>query len=183
MIKRVRGLLFVDYVRMVRGRKDVDWSKHLEPEDEAFLLTKVDPSAWYPMSTFERLGLAILREIAHGQLEGVRMWGRFQVDAGLSQFPMLLAEGDPRDTLMRFDVLAAGFFDDGALAVKDIEDKHAIVRIAYGMSALAEETACTQSLGFFERLVERAGGKSVSAEFKTRAWKGDTATRIALDWD
>lgn len=183
MVNRVRGLLFVDYVRMVRGRKDVDWSKHLTAEDQPFISGKIDPQGWYPMATFERLGLAILAEIGHGQLEGVRMWGRFQVDAVLTQFPMLLAKGDPRDTLMRFDVLAAGFFDEGALSIRDIEDTHAIVQIKYGMSAPAEETASTQSLGFFERLVEVAGGRSVSAQFKTRAWKGDTATRIALDWE
>lgn len=147
------------------------------------LLTRVDPTGWYPMATFERLGLAILREIGKGQLDGVRMWGRFQVDAVLAQFPMLLADGDPRDTLMRFDVLAAGFFDEGALGVRDVEDGHAIVQIVYGMSDLAEETACTQSLGFFERLVERAGGKCVSAKFEQRAWAGDRATRIALDWE
>jgi hypothetical protein len=127
LVKRVRGLLFVDYVRMVRGRKDVDWSKHLRPEDLACIGQKIDPQGWYPMATFERLGLAILHEIAHGQLEGVRMWGRFQVDAVLAQFPMLLAAGDPRDTLMRFDVLAAGFFDEGALTIGDVEDGHAVV--------------------------------------------------------
>jgi hypothetical protein len=75
--RHVRGILFVDYVRMVRGRKDVEWKKYLEPEDFVVLSQVIDPDGWYSMETFERLGVGILREIAHGQLEGVRMWGRF----------------------------------------------------------------------------------------------------------
>ncbi|NJR72425.1 MAG: hypothetical protein HC782_05355, partial [Gammaproteobacteria bacterium] len=44
------------------------------------------------METFERLGVAILKEIAHDLQEGVRMWGRFQVLASRKQFPDLVAD-------------------------------------------------------------------------------------------
>lgn len=33
MNRHVRGPLFVDYVRMLRARKDVVWSNTLPPED------------------------------------------------------------------------------------------------------------------------------------------------------
>jgi hypothetical protein len=181
--ERVRGFLFVDYVRMIRGRKDVDWSKHLEPEDLEIVASRVDPDAWYPMATFERLGLAILREIAHGSQDGVRMWGRFQVDAVRKVFPSLVAEGDPRDTLMRFRVLAGSFFDEGTLEVVSVDDDHAVVAIAYGMSPPAEETASTQALGFFERLVELSGGKNVAARFTEKAWEGRPRSVLDVYWD
>lgn len=183
MADRVRGFLFVDYVRMIRGNKAVDWSKHLEPEDLSIIEGRVEPEGWYPMKTFERLGLAILHEVAKGSLDGVRMWGRFQVDAVRKQFPHLVAEGDPRDTMMRFGVLAASFFDDGTLEVVSADDDHAVVSLAYRMGRDAEETASTQSLGFFERLVEVSGGKNVSARFKAKAWEGAPRTVIDLYWD
>jgi hypothetical protein len=181
--ERVRGVLFVDYVRMVRAMKDVDWSKYLELRDMAIVGERIDPDAWYPMATFERLGIGILHEVARGQLDGVRMWGRFQVDAVKKQYPHLLAEGDPRETLMRFDVLAGSFFDPQALRVVAVSDDDATISIDYGMSDVAEETACHQSLGFFERLAELAGAKAVSAAFKSKAWAGDDLTLLKLHWD
>jgi hypothetical protein len=181
--KNVRGILFVDYVRMVRSTKHVDWSKHLNEADLRIISERVDPEGWYPMSTFERLGLGILREIAQGQLDGVKMWGRFQVDAVCRGFPAIVSEGDPRETLMRFDVLAGSFFEPSALRVLAVSDSDGLVEVRYGMSPVAEETASHQTLGFFERLVEIGGGKAVDARFKSRSWAGDTRTIIALNWD
>lgn len=182
MIRRVRGILFVDYVRMIRSQKQIDWTVHLYPEDMAIIGEKIDPEAWYPMETFERLGLAILRTIAMGQLDAVRMWGGFQVASVRRMFPNLIAENDPAETMMRFRVLANSFFDYGALKVELVEHDHAEVAIVYGMSQLAEETACTQTLGFFERMVEISGAISIDGRFKTRSWLGDDKTIIELFW-
>ena len=182
MIRRVRGILFVDYVRMLRAQKTVNWRDHLPAEDIWFLSTRIDPDAWYPMETFERLGLAILRTIAMGQLDAVRMWGGFQVGSVRRMLPNLIAEGDPQETMMRFRVLATSFFDYGALTVETVEHDHAVVSVLYGMSQLAEETACTQTLGFFERMVEVSGAISIDASFTARSWLGDEKTLIDLFW-
>ena len=55
-MRHVRGVLFLDYVRMLRSQKAVDWAQHMTPEDAAYLATKIEPDAWYPMTTFERFG-------------------------------------------------------------------------------------------------------------------------------
>src|SRR6185436_14336279 len=55
-MRQVRGVLLVDYVRMLRSQKSVDWSRHLEPQDLQYLETHIDPAGWYPMATFERMG-------------------------------------------------------------------------------------------------------------------------------
>ena len=109
--RHVRGALFVDYVRMIRALKGVAWAKHLQPADMPYLEARIDPTAWYPMATFERMGLAILAEIAHDQLELVEAFGRASVDGLLAQHPMLLAADCPRDTLMPFQSFRIGFFD------------------------------------------------------------------------
>ncbi len=167
---------------MVRSQKQVDWSVHLYPEDLEIIGKKIDPEGWYPMETFERLGLAILRTLAMGQLDAVRMWGGLQVDSVRAMFPNLVAEGDPQETMMRFRVLANSFFDFGALQVELVEHDHAVIAVAYRMSPLAEETASTQTLGFFERLVTLAGATSIQACFRARSWMGDEKTLIELFW-
>ena len=74
--------------------------------------------AWYPMETFERMGLAILTDLAQGDLGTVRIFGRLSIDWLCQTYGNLVAPGDPRDTLMRFQVLRRGFFDYPALEIR-----------------------------------------------------------------
>lgn len=181
--RHVRGALFVDYVRMLRSRKDMDWAKHLEPVDIAFLSQRIDADRWYPMDTFERMGLAILSEIAGGDLAAVKEWGRLSIDGLQLVHPDLVTAGDPRETLMKFHVLRTGFFDFPALVVEEINDCEASVEIAYQMGKLAEEAASNQALGFFERLLELTGVREPQLYFAKRSWVGDRATLLVMSWE
>lgn len=181
-MRRVKGILFLDYVRMLRGRKGIDWSVHLPPEDVAHLHASIDPAGWYPMETFERMGNAILRVIARDDLVAVRIWGRYSVDQLAQANPMLLAPGDPIETLNRFRVLRSTFFDFDALELLLLVDESAEVAIHYHMGMPAEEAASVQTMGFFERLLEMSGARGVDARFRQRSWKGDPRTLLALSW-
>lgn len=180
--RNVKGILFADYVRMIRSHKGVDWALQLPREDLFYLRTPIEPLEWYPMETFERLGDAILREVAANDLEAVRMWGRMTVDQLLVATPSLLAPGDPIETLMRFKVQRATYFDFQALEVPTLVEDHAHVVIHYFMGAIAEEAASFQTMGFFERLLEKAGASSISARLRERAWAGDARTLLELAW-
>jgi hypothetical protein len=180
--RNVKGILFADYVRMIRSHKSVDWSTRLPREDMFYLRTKVEPDEWYPMETFERYGNAILQEVASGDLEAVRMWGRMSVDQLTAMTPALVAEGDPVETMMRFRVQRATYFDFEALEIPTLTVDHAHVVIHYFMGDIAEEAASHQTMGFFERLLERAGAKEISARFLERSWAGDGRTLLALSW-
>jgi hypothetical protein len=50
------------------------------------------------------------------------------------------------------------------------------------MSHVAELAACTQTVGAFEELVKRAGGRDVVARFTRRAWEGDGTTAFEVTW-
>jgi hypothetical protein len=65
---RVKGILFVDYVRMLRAHKGVDWAERLPAEDLPYLHRSIHPGSWYPMDTFERMGNQILQLVARGDL-------------------------------------------------------------------------------------------------------------------
>jgi hypothetical protein len=181
-LSQVKGTLFVDYVRMLRAQKATDWSRHLTPEDLSYLVQRIEPDRWYPMGTFERMGLAILNELSP-DLATIRAWGRWQVDMLCRRHEELVAHGDARDTLMRFRVLRAGFFDYDALTIAELTDGDATLLIAYGMSARAEEAASWQTLGFFERLIEVAGATNVEAWFENTSWTSEGLTRIRIRWE
>jgi hypothetical protein len=83
---------------------------------------------------------------------------------------------------MRFQVLRRSFFDYSALEIGSICDGEASILVSYEMGPRAEEAACWQTLGFLERLLERAGAHEVRASFASRAWTGDLVTKIQLQW-
>ena len=167
---------------MLRLRKDVDWAPRLRAEDLPLLSTRIEPTAWYPMDSFERIGLAILDVVADGQMERVREFGRASVDWLALQHPQLVAKGDPRETLMRFHVMRQGFFDFPAIELLRITDGTAALSITYQMGAIAEEAAAFQTMGFFERLLEVAFHRKVEASFTSRSWLGDAETVLELRW-
>ena len=178
----VRGLLFLDYVRMVKRQRAVE-SPRLSDDDRRLLETKIDPVGWYPMGTFERLGLALLDRFVGEVSEPIRMFGRFQVSGILGQFPDLLVPNDPRDTLMRFRVLMTSFFNFPAFDVLSIDDTSAEVTIRYGMCVAAERAASWQTLGFFESLLSLSGATHNHCEFVARSWETPgRITRLRLRW-
>lgn len=167
---------------MIRGKKDVDWSKYLSPDDILLLSARIEPDGWYPMESFERMGIAILREVAHNQLDGVQMWGRFQVLSIRARHPDLVVEGSAIETLVRFRVMTRSFFDYAAIEVVSLNDEDALVAIAFKMGDLAEETACNQTLGFFVGMLDASGATNVHARFLERSWQGSSHTLIDLRW-
>lgn len=178
----MKGILFADYVRMIRACKDVAWERHLLPSDLEVVHTKIDPSAWFPMEIFERLGNAILHEVAHGELEAVRMWGKYSVDQIHAAMPTIVAPGDPVETLNRFRVLRSTYFDFDALDLPMLLSHRVHVVVGYHMGNPAEEAASMQTLGFFERLLEVAGAMAVDSRFVERVWAGDRRTLFEISW-
>ena len=143
--RHVRGVLFLDYVKMLRAQKGVDWTTHLASEDLIYLATKIDPDAWYPMETFERMGNQILRTTARGEMFPVQLWGRYSAGQLRTMHPQLLAPGDPIETLNRFRVMRETFFDFTALEVPLLHDGEAHIIVRYHMGMPAEEAAASST--------------------------------------
>jgi len=182
MSRHVRGILFVDYVRMLRAQKDGAWRALLAAEDLPIVDAMIEPAAWYPMATFERLGNAILEVLTRGELFPVQLWGKYSAAKLHEAHPSLLDPDDPAETLARFRVLRETFFDFAALEVPLLSDDEAQIIVRYHMGASAEEAAAYQTMGFFEGLLELAGARDVRAELAERAWGGDPQTRLILRW-
>ncbi len=183
MQRQVRGVLFLDYVKMLRAQRSADIRAHLEPDDITYLQIQIDHDAWYPMGVFERLGCAILATVARGEQFPVRLWGRYSASQLHRAYPSLLETNDPLETLNRFRVLRETFFDFPAISVPLLHEGEAQIIIHYHMGNVAEEAASNQTLGFFEGLLELAGARLVHGEFRERSWAGDPRTLVALRWE
>lgn len=182
VLRQVRGILFLDYVRMLRAQKRIDWSAHVRPDDLPYLTATIEPHGWYPMGTFERFGNLILRHVAQDQLPPVQLWGRHSARMLHEAHPMLLAPGDPIETLERFRVMRETFFDFDAQQLLMLVDGEAQLVIRYHMGMPAEEAASIQTLGFFEGLLELAGAQGVAGSFRERSWANALRTVLVLRW-
>ncbi len=181
-MRQVRGVLFLDYVKMVRSFKGASLFQYLGDEETTYLTARIDPDGWYPMAAFEKLGNAILTTVARGELFPVQLWGRYSAGELHKKFPTLLDNGQPVETLRRFHVLRQTFFDFEALTVPSIHDGEAQISINYFMGETAEEAASYQALGFFEGLLELAGAKEIRGDFRAKAWRGDLRTLLVMRW-
>ena len=168
---------------MIRRRKDVDWTSQLRVEDLALVHQHITPEHWYPMASFERLGLAILANFAGAGLDAVRLWGSYSAHQFVREHPAVLAESDPVETLMRLRVQRATLFDFPAFDIPTLIEGHAVLTASYGMGALAEEAACHQTLGFCETVVGLAGGHDVHGALGKLSWLGAPHTTLVLNWD
>jgi hypothetical protein len=181
-MRNVRGSLFLDYVRMLKAHKGVEWQGLLSADDLPYLKAKIDTAAWYPMATFERMGNAILKFVAGDSMRPVQMWGRFSAAQLRAANPMLLEPGDPCETLTRFRVMRETFFDFEALQVLMLHDGEAQIAVHYYMGMPAEEAASYQTMGFFEGLLELAAAKDIRASFRAKSWQGAPRTILDLRW-
>jgi len=180
--RSVRGSFFAEYVRMIRRRKNVDWETILPPEDLLYVWQQIKPDEWYPMATFERLGIAILDHLEGATLDAVRLWGRFSAQQFEDDSNMIVP-GEPVESLMRLRVVRSTLFDFPAFDIPMLTEGHAYVAMTYHMSPRAEEAACNQTMGFCEGVVSLSGGGNVRAVFKERAWEGDSRTLFDLEWE
>ncbi len=178
----VKGVLFADYVRMLRAHRGRSWDEFLEPADLVLFNQTIELDAWYPMESFERLGLAIFQVIAEGDLGLVRDWGRASVQNVVGANEQVLVAEDPRESLMRFFVLRRSLFDFEALSMLQLCDSSASIRVEYGMQPMAERAAAVQTMGFFEGLIELAQGGDVQGEFLESSWRGDRQTIMGFTW-
>jgi len=183
MNKHVKGTLFLDYVRMIRKRKEVDWSKHLTPEDRKVLGQMVLPSEWYPLETFQRCGVAVLKEIARGDLEMVRVWGRTSMDELMKIYKNLAEETQPLKALEKLQLLRRRFFDFEGLEISPLGGNQVQVKVDMAFGGVADEAYAYQILGAIERLLERSGAKKIQSQFVQKAWQGSPNSILEFNWE
>jgi CheY-like chemotaxis protein len=184
MAGQVKGVLFRDYVRMIRKHKDVDWDKYLRPEEKELLSQLILPAQWYPMESYQRMGAAIYREIAHGDPSTARAWGRAGMEELASLYTNnLIKKGNPRETLENFKAINRRFFDFDSFDVDPVGPRSVYIIIDPDFGPYEVEGYSNQMLGSFERLFELAGVVGIKAEFRNRAWDGPGKTVIEITWE
>jgi len=183
MDKQVKGTLFIDYVRMIRKLKDVDWTRYLTPEDMKIIGEMILPSQWHPLETYQNMGVAVFHEIAKGEVDVVSSWGRASMDELVKVYKTMANQGQPIDSMKKFQALRSRFFNFEILQITDHKDNHVSITVDIAFERIAETAYAYQMLGSFERLLELSGANTIKHEFANKAWEGDPNTVIELSWE
>jgi hypothetical protein len=74
--RQVKGTMILDYVKMIKKYKVLDWNKYLRPEDWELVESTILPSQWYPFDFYRRSSQAAFQLIGGGSLEKAHADGR-----------------------------------------------------------------------------------------------------------
>lgn len=184
----VKGSFLMDVVRLIRANKELDWKKHLKPEDLELTKTKILPSNWYSLECYERMGHAIFMEVGKGDLKNAWTWGRFTIEELVGKTYKNLFKGlDVMAAFKKFVFFRGQFFkfDDENIEMLRLEplgEKEIIIHVVTP-SVLIRESFAHQMAGTFERLVELYDGKNPKVEILEKQWEGKPATTVKVTWE
>ena len=174
----VKGTLLLDYVRLVRSTPDRPWARWLRPEDLDIVHGQVLASGKYPFLSFARIGYAVFKEIAQGNLETVRGFGHFFIKGMMEVYgKSVMVDGDPFATIDKFTQLyRVWMIGGGETSMEKLGDKKLVFRITPPNEGQPEEGTKAymyQVAGQIEELVHLACGATCRAEvFNTpKGWE------------
>lgn len=182
--KKVKGSLLVDYVRMIRANKDREWDKYLTEEDWKIINSRILPSAWYPLETFQRAGMATFHELAGGNLSAVRAWGKISMEQLLKNiYKSVIADNNPMKALERYILLRRQFFNFSEQEFEKVGEKHARVFLDYGPDREGGEPYAAQFEGGLEKIVEMTHGSTPKIESSRKEHKGFNGIVFDITWE
>lgn len=184
--QKVKGTMMVDQVRMIRGNKNQDWNKYLQPDDWKIINTMIMPSAWYPVETYKRCGRAVFQLLAAGNTDIVRLRGKMRgKELFETTYKHIVSDKNPMNALVSFVNLYGHLFTVTPLELTKIDSTHAYVSYRYDddPSDPGNLPFCYQLMGHFDSLIELAGGKNAKIDFREKLWEGASATVFDIQWE
>ena len=182
MRKLVRGSVFVDYVRMIRARPDVEWASQLADADERLLERRISDHDWYPFDALERMGGAILGEVAQWDMDRVEAWGRVTLDNLDRRYGGFVTAGAPLASLRGFSEVCPELLNFPGIQVGDLVDGSGRLIIDIPADQHVQTAAYHLMVGLITRLLGRSGAGTVRHAHRYAAWAGDPLTVIDFSW-
>ena len=123
MERSLKGTVILDLVKIIRALKDLPWDEYLQPEDWEIINSMALPTAWYPIESYMRMGLAVFKLAAGGSEEAVRQFGR-QAMQGLFNGPYrpFLDKGDPHQAVGKFIELRRSLFNFSRMEAEKVSE-------------------------------------------------------------
>jgi hypothetical protein len=182
--KKVKGSMFLDFVRLIRANKDRNWDQYLKPGDWGTINSNILPSAWYPFEMYQRFGMATFNVLAKGNLDMARLNGKISGKMMFENvYKLIVAGKDTLKSIQQFVKIYGSLFNFSMLKFEKVEAKHARVYHIYDPNDPADMPFCHQLMGILDILVEMTGGTNARIEMNSKQWEGAPATTFDITWE
>jgi len=170
---KVKGTWFLPYVQMIRANKarKAEFDDFLQPQDWEIINNKVLVSSWYPFESYRRMGEAVFRVLARGDLQTVQATGQGLMREMLKTYKNMVVANDPIASLGKLLQNQSNFFRniDSMISFTKKEPGQVEIQLAMTHEFLADPVTLAfahQIAGKMEELISQAGGKHAKVEVK-----------------
>ena len=179
---KVKGSIFVPWVKGVRADKSGACDKYLTDEDRKLISGRILTSSWYPYETYRRCVDAVSNEIAKNDMNTIRGWGRAFVDSTYKNiYKNLFTESDPRKAMRSRQMMFRTLYDFITADLEEVSESEYTIK--FNGVEPDFKSFFAMAIGVMERGLELSGAKGLKAEFIDKSWEGAPATRIRFLWD
>lgn len=181
--KKVKGSMLVDFVRMIRSFKDLDWNRYLKPEDWDTINGLILSSKWYPFELYSRCSNAAFELLGKGNLQNARANGQMMAKQLFEITYKSMVQGKhPAEALQQFVGTYSSFFNFSMLKFEAVAGTHVKIHHDYDARDKRNIPYCHQLQGMLETLVQMTGGKNGKVEIIAKQWEGAPATTFDISW-
>lgn len=124
--------MLIDYVRMIRSNKKLDWDAYMQPEDWDIIDSIILSAKWYPFDFYSRLGWAAFNVVGKGDLEMARLNGQIMAQTLFeTTYVSLVKIQDPHQALRKFVLTYSSFFNFSSLQFEEVDSNKVKVHHEY----------------------------------------------------
>ncbi|HUT54556.1 MAG TPA: hypothetical protein VM658_14295 [bacterium] len=182
--RRIKGSVVLDMVKVIRAFKDLPWDRYLKPEDFEIVKTMVIPTAWYPIETYQRMGLAVYKLVAKESEDVVRKFGQAAMKELLEgPYRPFLVKNDPFEAVAKFFELRKSLFTFSKMAIEKTGDKSLRARITeFGDFSDGLDVFTILLCAHLEELAKNNGCKGITLKPCHEKEKGQTNIVVDMAW-
>ncbi len=182
--KMAKGSMLIEFIRIIRSFKDLDWNKYLKPEDWDIINSIVLPSKWYPFEFYYRCSFATYKLLAQGKLENAHAYGQAMAkNLVQNTYKSMVQNKDSNQALSQFVSIYGGLFNFGVLKLEKVDSKKVKIHLNYIGDKEGVSAYCFQLKGMLETLIEASGGKGGKVNISAKQWEGAPATTFDVTWE
>lgn len=183
---KVKGSIFVIFVKIIRGTKDERLNRYLSDEDRKIISQRIFPSGWYPMDTFWHCLRACYEVFGEKKPRNAREWGKvmgIQLLTGTYKDVLSTANTDLPSAVRTFAMVSKTFFSHSHFELNSLEGRNAKLKLTQASDNSAAMVFYFIICGFLEKYIELAGGKNCRVNFSEMVENDKKTVIFDANWE
>jgi hypothetical protein len=181
MAMKVKGSLFIFWVKAIKANKTGVYDKYLSNKDREIISERILPNIWYPFETYQNCVTAVFEVVANKNLEVVTEWGRMSSRELMTGLYGGTLDGlTPVDYLKKIGILHRTFFNFSKIESVIESKNQALFKLIEFEPLFSLQQYMVK--GWIEGILSLCGAKDVRSEIITKSWEGAPFTSIRFTW-